>query len=47
MKWFALLMLMVVWSDASDSNTIDMAGLPMSQHKVRIELVNANHQIVP
>jgi hypothetical protein len=26
---------------------IDIAGLPVGQHKVRIELVNANHQIVP
>ena len=35
------------WADASDSNTIDIAGLPVGQHKVRIELVNANHQIFP
>lgn len=35
------------WADASDNNTIDIAGLPVGQHKVRIELVNANHQIVP
>jgi hypothetical protein len=35
------------WADASDNNTIDIAGLPAGQHKVRIELVNANHQIVP
>jgi Family of unknown function (DUF6130) len=35
------------WADASDSNTIDIAGLPVGQHKVRIELVNANHQIIP
>jgi len=34
------------WADASDNNTIDIAGLPVGQHKVRIELVNANHQIV-
>ena len=34
------------WADASDSNTIDIAGLPVGPHKVRIELVNANHQIV-
>jgi len=33
------------WADASDSNTIDIAGLPAGQHKVRIELVDANHQI--
>ena len=35
------------WADASDNNTIDIAGLPVGQHKVRIELVNANHQIFP
>ena len=33
------------WADASDSNTIDIAGLPVGPHKIRIELVNANHQI--
>ena len=35
------------WADASDSNTIDIAGLPVGQHKVRIELVGANHRTVP
>ena len=35
------------WADASDNNTIDIAGLPVGQHKVRIELVYANHQLVP
>ena len=35
------------WADASDNNTIDIAGLPVGQHKVGIELVNANHQIFP
>jgi hypothetical protein len=35
------------WADASDSNTIDIAGLPVGEHKVRIELVNPNHQIFP
>ena len=35
------------WADASDNNTIDIAGLPVGEHKVRIELVNANHQIFP
>jgi hypothetical protein len=34
-----------LWADASDSNTIDIAGLPPDEHKVRIELVDANHQI--
>jgi len=33
------------WADASDNNTIDIAGLPVGQHKIRIELVNAGHQI--
>lgn len=35
------------WADASDSNTIDIAGLPAGKHKVRIELVDANHNIIP
>lgn len=34
------------WADTSDSNTIDIAGLPAGQHKVRIELVTADHHIV-
>ena len=34
------------WADASDSRTIDIAGLPVGQHKVRIELVDANHKIL-
>jgi hypothetical protein len=35
------------WADASALNTIDLAGVPPGQHKVRIELVNANHQVFP
>ena len=35
------------WADASDNNTVDIAGLPPGQHKVTIQLVNANHEIVP
>jgi hypothetical protein len=35
------------WADASDNNTIDIAGLPVGQHKVRIELVDANHHVFP
>jgi hypothetical protein len=31
------------WADASDSNTIDLVGLPPGPHKVLIELVDANH----
>lgn len=35
------------WADASDDNTIDIAGLPPGQHKVKIELVNPNHNVFP
>ena len=35
------------WADASDNNTVDIAGLPPGRHKVTIQLVNANHEIVP
>ena len=35
------------WADASDLNTVDMAGLPPGQHKVKIELVDANHKVFP
>jgi hypothetical protein len=28
------------WADASDNNTVDIAGLPPGPHKVLIELVN-------
>jgi hypothetical protein len=35
------------WADASDNNTIDIAGLPPGRHKVKIELVNANHEVFP
>ncbi len=34
------------WADASDNNTIDVVGLPPGLHKVLIELVNANHQVL-
>jgi hypothetical protein len=30
------------WADASDNNTVDIAGLPPGQHKVTITLVDAN-----
>jgi hypothetical protein len=36
-----------LWADASDINTIDMAGLPPGPHKVTIDLVNANHEVFP
>src|ERR1700752_3363183 len=35
------------WADASDNNTIDIAGLPPGQHKVKIQLVGANHEGFP
>lgn len=35
------------WADPSGVNTIDLAGVPPGQHKMRIDLVNANHQIFP
>ncbi|WP_199339697.1 DUF6130 family protein [Nostoc sp. FACHB-892] len=35
------------WADASDNNTIDIAGLPPGQHKVKIELVDPNHNVFP
>jgi hypothetical protein len=36
-----------LWADASDSNTVDIAGLPPGEHKVKIELVDANHSVFP
>jgi hypothetical protein len=35
------------WADASDNNTIDMAGMPPGEHKVRVELVDAKHEMFP
>ena len=35
------------WADPSNVNTIDMAGLPPGPHKVKISLVDANHQVFP
>ena len=35
------------WADASDLNTIDIAGLPAGRHKVRIELVTPEHHVFP
>jgi hypothetical protein len=32
---------------ASNINTIDLAGMPPGQHKILIELVNANHEVFP
>jgi hypothetical protein len=33
------------WADASDSNTVDVVGLPPGEHKVLVELVDPQHQI--
>jgi hypothetical protein len=35
------------WADASDSNTIDIANLPAGEHKVRVILVDPNHNPFP
>jgi hypothetical protein len=35
------------WADASDNNTVDIAGLPPGQHKVKIELVDPDHNVFP
>jgi hypothetical protein len=35
------------WADASNMNTTDLAGMRPGPHKVRIELVDANHQVFP
>jgi len=34
------------WADASDNNTVDVAGLPPGKHKVTIQLVNPNHEVI-
>ena len=36
-----------LWADASGNNTVDMAGVPAGQHKVKIELADANHNVFP
>jgi hypothetical protein len=36
-----------LWADASDLNTVDIAGMPPGEHKVLIELVDANHEVFP
>src|SRR5262245_38232510 len=35
------------WADASDNNTVDIAGLLPGPHKVTISLVDANHNVIP
>ena len=36
-----------LWADASDINTIDLAGVPPGPHKIKIDLVNTNHEVFP
>jgi hypothetical protein len=36
-----------VWADSSDNNTVDIGGLPPGPHKVKIDLVNADHTPFP
>lgn len=36
-----------LWADASDLNTVDIASMPPGDHKVLIELADANHQVFP
>ena len=36
-----------LWADASDLNTVDIAGMPPGEHKVVIDLADANHQVFP
>ena len=35
------------WADPSGTNTVDIAGMPPGEHKVRIELVDADHNTFP
>ncbi|PSJ43459.1 DUF6130 family protein [Allosphingosinicella deserti] len=35
------------WADASDNNTVDLAGLPPGPHKVTIKLVDPDHKVFP
>ena len=35
------------WADASDNNTVDIANFPPGEHKVAIQLVDANHNVFP
>jgi hypothetical protein len=35
------------WADASDNNTVDIARRQPGEHKVKIELVDANHNAFP
>ncbi len=33
------------WADASNINTVDLPGMPPGPHKIRTDLVNANHEV--
>jgi hypothetical protein len=35
------------WADASDTGTIDVKDLTPGPHKVRVDLVDGNHQLFP
>jgi hypothetical protein len=35
------------WADASDNNTVDIANFPPGPHKVKIQLVDAGHNVIP
>jgi hypothetical protein len=35
------------WADASDNNTVDIAGLPPGKHKVKIQMVDPDHNVFP
>jgi hypothetical protein len=34
-----------LWADTSDSNTVDIGGMPPGEHKVLIELVDPTHHV--
>ena len=36
-----------LWADASDNNTVDVAFFTAGQHKVKIDLVDPNHNVFP
>ncbi len=35
------------WADPSDNNTIDIAGFLPGEHKVKVELVDPDHNVFP
>jgi hypothetical protein len=35
------------WADASDSNTVDVANLSPGPHRITIQLVDPNHNVIP